>query len=284
LAAYLGVDAPRKKTIQKTKVQNPSKLEDKVLNVPEMIEALSGIDHFNLSNTPNFEPRRGPAIPSFIAAKGGGLLFAPVSGGPEAQIIQWLSCIGKEAGLLGEFNQKTLRAWKRGHKGHRCFTVVSHPVARLHRVFCRKIVSQDKGAFHEIRERLRTTYKLPLPLTDGSYSLEMHREAFIKFAQFVHGNLNGQTSVRVDSAWASQSEVLKGFAEFVSPDLVLREETLVKELDYLSGLVGVPSVAVPQMAIDTPYALGDIYDADVEGAVRSAYQRDYMSFGYKSWA
>jgi hypothetical protein len=281
LAAYLGVDQQLPKTIQKTKVQNPAGLEDKVLNYPEMVSDLSSIDHFNLSNTPNFEPRRGPAVPTFIAAKGAPLLYLPVRGGPEVAVSQWLAQLGVEdTGLIEGFSQKTLRQWKRSSKGHRSFTVVSHPVVRLHRTFCRHIVSQNKNTFGEIREQLRTTYKLPLPIKDGDYSLAQHREAFIKFAEFVKGNLSGQTSIRVDGGWASQSEVITGFADFALPDHILREDELTATLP---NLVTGYAAEVPQQPADAPYALGSIYDADVEAAVRAAYQKDYMLFGFKSW-
>jgi hypothetical protein len=284
LAAFLGVRDERTKTVQKTKVQNPAKLEDKVNNFSEMVSDLSGIDHFNLSNTPNFEPRRGPAVPTFVAATGAPLLYMPLRGGPVEEVSQWLETLGDDAGLLEGFTQKSLRKWKRSAKNHRSFTVAPHPVARLHRAFCEGIVQTGAGAFGEIREQLRTTYKLPLALEGGEYTLNAHREAFILFAKFVEGNLNGQTSIRVDGSWASQTEVLKGFADFATPDLIVREDTFEADLAYLARSVGLDDVELPQLAPDAPYALADIYDEDVEAAVRSAYQKDYMSFGFKSWA
>ncbi|MFV2002753.1 MAG: hypothetical protein ACC619_07195 [Paracoccaceae bacterium] len=33
----------------------------------------------------------------------------------------------------------------------------------------------------------------------------------------------------------------------------------------------------------SPFELSEIYDAEVEAAVRSAYQRDYMMFGFGAW-
>jgi hypothetical protein len=281
LAKYLGVDEPRSKTVQKTKVQNPAGLEDKVLNYPEMVSALSSIDHFNLSNTPNFEPRRGPAVPTFVAAKGAPILYLPVRGGPEDALKLWLSTLGQdEQGLLEGFSQKTLRNWKRNHKDHRSFTVVSHPVVRLHRAFCRHIANVSEDTFGEIREQLRTTYKLPLPAGGASTSLCEHREAFIKFATFVKGNLGGQTSIRVDGSWASQSEVINGFSEFALPDYIFREDALDQEL---ARLPKIKEASLPEQARDLPFALDDIYDSDVEAAVRSAYQKDYMVFGFKDW-
>jgi hypothetical protein len=119
---------------------------------------------------------------------------------------------------------------------------------------------------------------------DASYGRDQHREAFLKFADFVKGNLNGQTSIRVDGTWASQSEVIKGFADFSLPDVIIREESLTEDLDRLGASVGVSAIAVPAQRDDGPYTLADIYDEEVEDAVRAAYQRDYMMFGFKPWS
>ncbi len=93
LARFLGVDVERHATSQKTKVQNPSQLKDKVHNYDQMVAALSGIDHFNLANTPNFEPRRGPTVPGYVAAAQAPLLYLPVRSGPERVVRDWLAAL-----------------------------------------------------------------------------------------------------------------------------------------------------------------------------------------------
>nr|WP_319248881.1 sulfotransferase family 2 domain-containing protein [uncultured Celeribacter sp.] len=288
LARFLGVHDVRDKTRQKTKVQNPAPITDKVSNPEDMLRALSDIDHFNLSNTPNFEPRRGPAVPSYVAAADAPLLYMPIAGGPEGAVTGWLANLdGREVSdLLHGFTQKSLRQWKRQHKGHRSFTVVSHPVVRLHRAYCRHIVAQGPETYGEIREVLRTTYGLPLPLSTSApgYDLAQHRAGFLKFIHFVAGNLNGQTSLRVDRSWASQSEVIKGFAEFSLPDMILREDRLQADAAYLAQMAGCRENVSPAAEhADQPFALADIYDADIEAQVRAAYQRDYMMFGFQPW-
>lgn len=288
LARFLGVTDVHDKTVQKTKVQNPSALEDKVENYAEMVSALSSVDHFNLSSTPNFEPRRGPAVPTYVAGNKTPLLYLPLRGGPEVSIRAWLAALNGSdpTELMTSFNQKTLRQWKRQNKGHRSFTILPHPVARLHRVFCDHIVNISPKTYDAIRSTLRDTYKLPLPNQgdEASYTLEMHREAFIKFAEFVKGNLSGQTSVRVDGSWASQVEVLKGFSEFSLPEHILREDDLERDLPYITQSIGIDAPAAMREPEDTPYALQDIYCADVEDAVKAAYQKDYMMFGFSKWS
>ena len=94
----------------------------------------------------------------------------------------------------------------------------------------------------------------------------------------------GQTAIRVDMAWASQSQVLSGFAELGSPDLVLREEELADELPHLAQRVGrMEPGDVPEAAADKPYALEEIYDSDLEEKISKIYQRDYVMFGFASW-
>ena len=68
LAAYLGVVHKKDHASKRTKVQNPAPLEDKVVNFDEMQAALARIDRFDLTRTPNFEPRRAAAVPSYVAA------------------------------------------------------------------------------------------------------------------------------------------------------------------------------------------------------------------------
>ena len=285
LAQYLGAKGEMDATKKTTKVQNPSHLSEKVENYDEMVKSLNEIDHFNLGNTPNFEPRRGASVPSFVAAASSKLLYMPVMGGPESSITQWLADIDDvtQNDLLRDFTQKTLRQWKRNNKNHRSFTVISHPVTRLYRVFCNKILSTQSGAYTEIRKILQSSYNVPLPEneSDASYSLDAHRKAFMEFTRFVAGNLNGQTSVRVDPAWASQSEVINGFSNFALPDVILREDDLLGQHEWIKKALAIKSKkAIVINEPTTRYELADIYDAEVEKAVKLAYQKDYMAFGF----
>ncbi len=281
LTKFLGVTEKIKATVQKTKVQNPSRLEEKIINFDKMKDELGSIDHFNLSNTPNFEPRRGPIVPSYHTSSAHKLVYMPIKGSPEKTTLDWLNAIDPSSVETG-LNQQEIKQWKRQHKNHRSFTVISHPVQRLHRSFCHYIVNINADTYTGIRETLRGPYKVGVPKEGNfkNYSLEDHRAAFINFANFIKGNLNNQTSIRCDGAWASQSEIIKGFTEITLPDVILREETLQKDL---SDLIPQETTSITQDP-DTPYTLNDIYNDDVEKAVRRAYQRDYMMFGYAPWS
>jgi len=288
LARFLGVDHEKQRASRKTKVQNPKPLEDKVTNFPDMEAALARLDRFNLNRTPNFEPRRGAVVPTYIAARTAPLLYQPIPCGPSDRVLPWLAALdGVETGdLLFGFTQKTLRQWKRQSRGHRTFTVLRHPVLRLHTVLARHILPVDgPDALTDIRETLRTHYGIPLPeaAPGPDFDTAAQHAAFLGFARFVAGNLGGQTGMRVDPSWASQRDILRGMADVQMPDVVLREEEMADGLAQLSRQLGLTAPELPPFADTAMVPLGAYYDAAIEDAVRAAYQRDYLMYGFRPW-
>lgn len=288
MARWLGVEAQLDGLDDSLKRQNPAPVETKVENPKVMADALAGLDRFNLSRTPNFEPRRGPAVPGYVAGVVTPLLYMPIKGGPEVEVTRWMEGLDNVTpdGLISKMNQKQLRQWKRGMPGFRSFTVVRHPAARVHSVFCKKILQTGEGSYTGIRETLRRQFRIPLAKQgpDENYSLSDHHEAFSQFLTFLQANLAGQTSVRVTPDWASQSQALAGFAELGAPDLILREDELQVELPALAQRLG--RAAPGQVALtceDDPYPLDDIWDAALEKQIFALYQRDYINFGFSSW-
>ena len=104
------------------------------------------------------------------------------------------------------------------------------------------------------------------------------------FLDFLKANLAGQTSVRIDQTWATQSAVIEGMASFALPDMIVREEEMQAWLPALAELVGHPDPALPTAAPDdSPHPLSAIYDAEIEAKTAEVYQRDYLMFGYGAW-
>ena len=288
LAAFLGCDARLERLDTALKKQNPEQLSDKVSNYDEMVRALARMDRFDLTRTPNFEPRRGPAVPGFMTGAKTPLLFMPVRGGPEAEVATWLAALDGVTtdDLPKGLNQKELRRWKRRNPGHRSFTVLRHPAARAHTVFCTRILNDGPGSFRQIRATLRRHMKLSIPetLPDAGYDRSAHRTAFLAFLAFLRANLAGQTAIRVDAHWASQAALLEGMAQFGAPDMVLREDELPQMLPVLARQMGESaSPEPPTVAADVPFALNDIHDHEVAARVRAAYMRDYTTFGFDDW-
>ncbi|MGH1463981.1 MAG: nodulation protein NodH [Cognatishimia sp.] len=288
LAKYLGVSGRIDALDSKLKRQNPSHISDKVANFEAIPAAISDLDQFNLSRTPNFEPRRGAAVPSYVAAPDTGLMFLPIAGGPEQDIAMWLAELDGTTldGLVTKMNQKQLRHWKRGHQPHRAFCVLRHPVARAYHAFCTKILSTGAGSYNKIRRTLRNRYGLPIPetLPDVLYDTNAHRVAFAEYLRFVRANLVGQTAIRQDAFWASQASIVTGFSAFALPDVILREAESEAGLAALAQQVGCADA--PRFAAGSdryPFALDDIYDDAIEALTREAYQRDYVTFGFENW-
>lgn len=288
LAAWLGVEARLDGLDTKLKKQNPSSIRDKVSNPQEMEAALARPDRFNLHRTPNFEPRRGPGVPGWVAAAKAPLLYMPIRSGPGEVIEAWLAGIDGVGvdGLRRSFNQNTLRQWLRGHTPHRAFTVLRHPVARAHVAFCDRILYTGKGSYPKLRHTLRNRYSLPIPEGDTGpdYDDAAHRTAFLAFVHFLKGNLSGQSAIRVDGAWTSQTVALQSMSDFAIPDLILREDQLLEDLAVLAAQVGLEQMpSLPEVTDGHAARLGVIYDAEIEAAVRDTYSRDYEAFGFADW-
>jgi LPS sulfotransferase NodH len=288
LARFLGSNETLGSLDTSLKKQNPSPLSEKVENFSEMEQALSGVDPFNLTRTPNFEPRRGAAVPSFVSGAKAPLLYIPIRSGPQAQVLGWMAALDGVATdeLPTQMTQKALRQWKRRNPGHRSFTVLRHPVARAHAAFCNKILQTGPGSYAEIRKTLRNFHKIPLPgrFPDDAYDEQAHRTAFKAFLEFLKANLSGQTNIRIDPHWASQVNILQGMSEFAPPDLVLRESELVERLPDLARSVGIQGVPMlSDSGVDTVMSLSAVYDAEIEDLTQKAYQRDYLMFGFETY-
>ncbi|WP_282027497.1 nodulation protein NodH [Ruegeria faecimaris] len=288
LAAWLGVSG-RLTTIDDTlKPQNPEPALSKVTNPDETEQALSRIDSFSLHRTPNFEPRRGAAVATYVATPKTPLMYLPVRSGIEGVVKQWMAALDSISAddLITDQNRKKTRQWLQDHPGHRKFTVVRHPLVRAHSAFCSYILSTEPGAYLKIRNMLRNRFKLPIPgqLRAENYPIEQHYEAFSAFLTFLRQNLAGQTPVRVDGVWCSQAQVLEGVVGFALPDLILREEEIATALPNLARRLGHDSPPAPgNTRPDIPFSLSDIYDTKLEALAAETYQRDYMQFGFDVW-
>ena len=286
LAKFLGHYARLEGLDGKLKRQNPSPISAKVSNFEDVSSALASLDRFNLNRTPNFEPRRGAAVPSYVAAKGAGLLFMPMQGGPTEAVTRWLADVAGGADhLMHNMNQRQLRNWKARHLPHRSFTVLRHPLERAHETFCTRILTDGPGSYHKIRRTLRNRFSLPIPETmaGAEYSKADHRTAFLAFLTWLQANLNSQTAIRQDGHWVTQASVLEGFGAFQAPDVILREDELPEALPSLAQSVGGDRAPYHDAPAELPYALADIYDDDIEKRAQVTYARDYEAFGFKSW-
>lgn len=273
LLRFLGAPHDVARPTHRLLPQNPEPLAEKVTNPREMAAALARLDPFGLSRIPEFEPRRGPAVPSFVTARGAPLLFMPVRSGPVERTEQWLAKMGT---LTRGHTQSSLKDWMRQTGAHRRFTVLRHPVLRAFAAYERLVLGD---ADPDQRDQVARFCKIT-PAADAN----SQRTGFEAFLRFLKANLNGQTPVRTDPSWASQTAVLQGFQGLFPPDLVAREDTLETDLIGLCGGLGLPCPPLPAPDKGLADRLLAIHDSRTEALARQAYGRDYLTFGFDDWA
>jgi hypothetical protein len=279
LLSFLGVPGRLAAASSDLVRQNPKEIAAMITNLPLMHATLERLDLFNLSRIPNFEPRRGPAVPGYVAARGAALLYMPVRCGPEAAVRSWLAGLGSapSRGIDEAFNRNSLRIWLQDNPGHRKFTVLSHPALRAFRAYADHFSTTGYAA---TRAAIRDA--LAMDVSPATGDADAVRKGFTEFLGFVRMNLDGQTSLRPDPIWASQTAILEGFAQLCVPDILLREDELAAGLADLAGRSG---GAPPDLQGDTAAKrLAAIWDADLEKAVHAAYRRDYLNFGFGPYA
>ena len=274
LAGFLGVAARLDALDPTLKKQNPEAITDKVENPEDMAASLARLDRFNLSRTPNFEPRRAAAIPSFVGA--GGALFMPLRNGLETRLEGWLGGLGP---LTRDFTQKTLRQWKAAHAAQRSFAVLRHPLLRAHATCFDQVLT---AALPEFRTAMSRTLQidLPPPHKAGNLSDTDRRAIFLAFLRFARLNLSGQTALRVPAPVASQTALIQGFAQHQTPDLILREDRLSPGLTFVAAELGHRCPALPDDPGTEGRALAAILTPEIEEAARDAYARDYQGHGF----
>jgi LPS sulfotransferase NodH len=278
LAAWLGVRGRLDALDPTLKRQNPEDFAEKVANFAEMEAALARLDRFNLSRTPNFEPRRQAGIPGYQAA--GRLVHMPVRGGPEARVAAWMALHGP---VEGDFSQKSLRQWMRARPGFRSFSVLRHPLLRAHAALFGAVLPGDTP---ELRQGFERTMQLdlPSPRRVDALAASDRRALLLAWLRFAKLMLGGQTGLKVHALVATQAAVLQGFAGVQAPDHVLREDRLAEGLQFLAAETGMPQRPLPPEPGGDAAALTAVLSDEISEAARDAYQRDMVGFGFAAWA
>lgn len=285
LGQFIGSDGPPDPDKVRAKVQNPTPVEARLTNPHVAEEALNRIESPDIGRIAIYEPDRGPGLRFFRVCRTAPLIYMPIRGAGNDPVPDWLKLVDPEGALETGMTQKDLRRWKRQHPGHRSFTVLRHPLPRAYDAFCRFVLPPGIEGYAEERDAMAKRYHIPLPdsFPDPNYDIERHRTAFLSFLKFLKGNLGGQTSLRVDSTWATQTAMLHAIGQFVVPDRVVREEDLGTVLPALAREVGLTDHPVTETESDLPYPLEEVCTDEIEEACADAYRRDYVMFGFGSW-
>ena len=156
------------------------------------------------------------------------------------------------------------------------------------------VARRNAGGFHGLYHRIGSIYackearrciRCASNIIDHGLHLSIRRlkiDGKINGASFrlsdLRRNLNGQTRLPTQPGWASQSEVLAGYARFNPPDMLIREDRLARDLPWLAQAAGLAE-APPLPPATPPRAF--LAEPEVLQAARTAYQRDYTAFGFR---
>jgi LPS sulfotransferase NodH len=280
LAEFLGVEGRLKELNFRFKKQNPEPIIEKVANPDEMRAGLAAIDFFDITHTPNFEPRRAPSVPTYLASQAQPLLFLPVRAGAEARVRKWLNAMGP---VTTGMDRQALRRWKEANPGQRSFTIIRHPLARAHSAWADFLAKEWAP---ELRPYLKRVHKFQLPPKgQGFATAEEFRAGFLVILDLIRHVQAGRTELRTPPQFATQSATIQGFGALQTPDIIIREDRLAAGLAWLGAEVGRDLPPLPPAPAEAPTAfpLAAIYGPDLEAAARAAYGRDYTAYGFGDW-
>jgi hypothetical protein len=310
IALFLGRDEVLKTVKETIRRQNPGSLQDKVENYDEMQAALSHWSEDDSIALTNFDPLRRANISKMISCISQPILFAPVPGGPNEEVLRWMNAIDEGTTPKNAFaqavaggdilhtghNQRTLFEWMESNSDVVTLTAVRHPLTRAYDAFMTKVFPTGEGTYAVIREQLVNYFGVALPDLDvmqsatrksldaEGYNIGQHRAAFHGFLRFLKDNLAGQTSIRKDGLWDSQMTFLTGFNSAVPISIIVKEGQMDAGFRYVESVLDLPTPTIgAPIKPDHIFTLDEIYTRQTENLARKAYSMDYGRFGFADY-
>lgn len=282
--------------------QNPGHLSEKVANYEEMCVHLDRVPE------PGPLPRRTGAGEVLLAERAP-FAYAPISGPGFAAAVSLIYRIEQRAfdgpslsyaqlmerSSSGDFLKRgfSLEALAAEAASRKVFTVICHPVARLHALFLQETFGP---AWHAspIRRRLQGFVGgLPSPreLTRAEKRLEpeRHLAAFFAYIRLIEDAYRGTADFPVTPDWQTQSEQLDAYRDDVDIEMVSGLDDLTGLATWLAeGLAGaqLPGnhiAAVRERALSGVLPLEEVRIQEVSDRIGRLFSRDFNDFGYQPW-
>ena len=169
---------------------------------------------------------------------------------------------------------------------HLVFTFVRHPGKRAYSCFSEKIVHISKYSFPKVREHLISDYGCDFSGIDvARYDLDIHRRNFVAYLRFVKANRLGETPLRRDAHWESQTTMIKKFENDFVIDFIGRVEDFQKHFEFV--LSELKCEKMPDLNLrfnegpTPPFTYDQILDDEVEDLLLEIYRADFMKLGYR---
>jgi hypothetical protein len=280
--------------------QNPGHISEKVSNYEEMCV------HLGRAPEPAPKSRRSWAGDILLADRAP-FAYAPISGPGFAAAVSLIYRIEQRAfyGPSLSYAQLMEQSSSGGYltrglsaeelavevKSRKLFTVICHPVERLHVLFLHELFGP---AWHAspIRRRIQSFVGgLPSPRELGrdekKLEPERHLAAFLGYVRLIEEAHRGVADFPITTDWQSQSEQLEAYASYVELDLVARLEDLSDLAAWLAeGLDGavLPEnhiTAVKNRAARGVLPLEEVWKQEVVDRVYTLFSRDFKEFGFE---
>lgn len=309
LTSFLGYPEKLKKLKEITIQQNVGEWASKIENIEEFQSHLANNPTQNHHHR-SIKKTVRPNIPKMITCVSRPVLFAPIPGGPNDEIIRWMSALDQspvdQENIFSAVNdgtilhtghsRRTFYEWMETNQGLVSISAVRHPVVRAYSVFNDKIFATGPNCYNAIRAQLVSSYNVELPpvdmcvpekLTDlipNEWQQKHHRAAFHQFLKFLFKNLNGQTSIRQDGTWAEQSQFISAFNSAVPITHIIREGKMDSAFRFIENELEceTPDLPMPISQYHL-YPLDDIYTQQTENLTRKVYITDYVRFGFSDY-
>lgn len=310
IARYLGHEEKLKAIKDTTLRQNPESLREKVENFDEMQATLSLSTEDSRVQASHIDTTRRANIPKMVSCITEPILFVPVPGGPNEEVLRWMYTLDggdapqpsyTQAVADGQFlhtghNQRTLFEWMDSNPDLVTVSAVRHPLARAYDAFMTKIFPTGGDTYGAIRQQLIQHFEVPVPdvdlmedvsratLEDAGYGIGQHRAAFHAFLRFLKDNLSDQTSIRKDGLWDSQMSFFVGFNTAVPISVIAKEGQMDAAFAYVETILDLPKpmIGMP-IQPDHMFTLDEIYTRQTENLTRKAYKMDYIRFGFADY-
>jgi hypothetical protein len=165
------------------------------------------------------------------------------------------------------------------------FTMIRHPLKRVYSTFNEKIFYQGKYSFPRVRNLLINNYGAYFSDSLEEYSLDNHRDNFLKFLNFVQDNTEDKVTFRKDAHWLPQFDLLKKYQESFCIDFIGRVENYKDDMTYILDKLG--SSNAERLATlkfnegpEYPYKYEDILSIKIQEMAHNIYRDDYLFFRY----
>ncbi|MGE4609850.1 MAG: hypothetical protein AAED33_00330 [Paracoccaceae bacterium] len=310
IAKFLGQPEKLKSVKEIIRRQNPGSLRGNVENYDEMQAALAVRRDKDTAPKGSIDPLRRTNIPKMVSCINQPILFVPIPGGPNDEILRWMNALDQGTPMQSGYgeavangiilhsghNQRTLFEWIAATSNMTALTAVRHPLPRAYDAFMSKIFASDENSYGVIREQLVNNFGVALPesevmedasrksLEKSGYGIGQHRAAFHAFFRFLKDNLSGQTSIRKDGLWDSQLTFLTGFNAAVPIGVIAQEGQMDAALRYIETLLDLPAPQIgARLQPDHIFTLDEICSRQTENLARKAYSSDYARFGFTDY-